>query len=371
MIIGVPRELMNREARVGITPAGVNDLKRRGHEVLVETGAGQKAGFKDEDYIREGATILEDVAEVWNRSDMIVKIKEPLQSEYQYLRKDLIVFAYLHLAANEELLDVFLENGTVAIGYETVERVDGSLPLLNPMSEVAGRMSIQRGTYYLETINGGKGRLLDGVPGVAPAHIVIVGAGTVGIGAIRRATGMEARVSVLDVNLDTLKRLSEIFMGKIETLYSNSYNLEKAIETADLVISSVLIPGEKAPKIITEDMVKSMEEGSVIIDVAIDQGGSVETIEKATSHDEPVFKKHGVIHYAVPNIPGAVASTSTLALTNATLKYVLDIAQKGWKEAAKEDIAMGRGVNVAQGQIVHPGLARTFNRSYRPLKELV
>lgn len=371
MIIGVPKELMNGEARVGITPAGIGDLKRQGHDIIIEAGAGEKVGFKDEEYIREGAIVIDDTSKVWNESDMIVKIKEPLECEYEYLREGLIIFAYLHLAANEELLDVLLEKKVVAIGYETVERLDGSLPLLTPMSEVAGRMSIQRGTHYLETINGGKGRLLDGVPGVAPAHIVIVGAGTVGIGAIRRATGMEARVTVVDINLDNLKRLSEIFMGKIETLYSNSYNLQQAVETADLVISSVLIPGEKAPKIITEEMVKSMEEGSVIIDVAIDQGGSVETIDRATSHDDPVIIKHGVIHYAVPNIPSGVASTSTLALTNATLRYVIDIAGKGWKKAAKEDVTISRGINIAGGQIVHSGLARTFNRVYKPLKELI
>ena len=362
MIIGITREILDQENRVGLTPAGVNELIQAGHRVLIEKDAGFGSGFSNEEYYNRGAEIIDDVEYIWNTVDMIVKVKEPLESEYKYLREGLVIFTYFHLAANEELVDVLLEKGVVAIGYETVELENGSLPLLNPMSEVAGRMAIQRGSLLLENIRGGKGVLIDGVPGVAPGHIVIVGAGIVGVGAIRRATGLGARVTILDIDLDKLKYLSEVFMGRIETVYSNNYNLEQVIKTADLLIGAVLIPGGRTPKLITKKMVKSMEEGSVIIDVGIDQGGCVETITKPTSHSNPTFIKYGVVHYAVPNIPSSVAGTSTSALTNATIRYVLDLANKGWKTAAKDNKAILKGVNIAKGKIIHPAVAKSFNR---------
>lgn len=371
MIIGITKEILDQENRVGLTPAGVNELVKSGHRVLIEKDAGNGAGFYDKVYVSRGAEIIEDVEYIWNTADMIIKVKEPLESEYKYLREGLIIFAYLHLAANEELVDLLMEKGVVAIGYETVELPNGSLPLLNPMSEVAGRMAIQRGSLYLENIKGGKGLLIDGIPGVAPGHIVIVGAGTVGVGAIRRASGLGARVTVLDVDLDKLKYLSEVFMGRIETVYSNNYNLEQVIKTADLVIGAVLIPGGRTPKIITEEMVKSMGAGSVIIDVGIDQGGCVETITRPTTHSHPTFIKHGVIHYAVSNIPGAVAGTSTSALTNATINYALELANKGWERAVKENIPLSKGVNIAKGKIVHPELAKSFSRKHVDLYDIV
>lgn len=371
MIVGLTKEILDQENRVGLTPAGVNELVQAGHRVLIESGAGTGSGFYDKEYASRGAEIIEDVGYVWENAHMIVKVKEPLESEYKYLREGLIIFTYFHLAANEKLVDVLLEKGVVAIGYETVELPNRSLPLLNPMSEVAGRMAIQRGALYLETVKGGKGLLIDGVPGVAPGHIVIVGAGTVGVGAIRRASGLGARVTVLDVDLDKLRYLSEVFMGRIETVYSNNYNLEQVIKTADLVIGAVLIPGGRTPKIISEKMVKSMEPGSVIIDVGIDQGGCVETITEPTTHSQPTFIKHGVVHYAVSNIPGAVASTSTLALTNATIRYVMDLANKGWEDAIKDDISLAKGINIAKGRIVHPAVAKAFDRDYTDVYDII
>lgn len=371
MIIGVPKEIKSQENRVALTPAGVDALIRAGHRVLIETNAGSGSGFDDQAYLSSGAEIVDDTKSLWDQSEMILKVKEPLESEYKYFRKDLILFTYLHLANEPELTKALMESGVVALAYETVQLPDRSLPLLTPMSEVAGRMAVQQGAIYLEKTRGGKGILIDGVPGVAPAHVVIVGGGIVGTGSIRRAIGLGARVTVLDVVVDRLRYLGEVFMGQIETVYSNSYNLTEAMKSADLVIGSVLIPGSKAPKLITEEMVKQMKPGSVIVDVAIDQGGCVETIEKPTSHEDPIFIKHGVIHYAVPNIPGAVPQTSTLALTNNTLSYVLRIANKGWKNALKDDPSLAKGANVVDGKVTYKAVADTFDLEYTPIEDLL
>ncbi len=370
MIIGVPKEIKSQENRVSITPAGVDTFKRAGHTVLIEAGAGLGAGFLDEEYKKSGAEILDSASDVWNRSNMILKVKEPLKEEYKYFREDLIIFTFLHLANELELAKAFIESKTTAIAYETVQLPNRSLPLLTPMSEIAGRMAIQQGSIYLEKVRGGKGKLIDGIPGVPPAHIVIVGAGIVGTGAIRRAVGLGARVTVLDIDINRMTYLGEVFMGRIETLFSNNYNMAKAVETADLVVGAVLIPGAKTPKLVTEEMVMSMEKGGVIVDVAVDQGGCIETI-RPTTHDDPVYVKHGITHYAVSNIPGAIAQTSTLALTNATLAYALKIANLGWKEAVRRDDALAKGVNVADGHIVFKAIADAFNMDYKPLEDII
>ncbi len=371
MIIGVPKEIKEQEDRVALTPAGVDGFVRAGHKVLVEKGAGLGSGFEDSEYKDLGAEIIDDAAKVWEQADMIMKVKEPLKSEYGYFKEGLIIFTYLHLAAEEELTQALVDAGVTAIAYETVELADRSLPLLSPMSEVAGRMAIQQGSVHLEKIRGGKGLLVDGVPGVAPANIVIVGAGMVGTGAIRRAIGLGADVTVLDVNVDRLRYLGEVFMGRLKTVYSNNFNLTEAVKRADLVVGAVLIPGAKAPKLVTEEMVKLMEPGSVIVDVAIDQGGSVETIDKATTHENPTFMKHGVVHYAVANIPGAVPKTATLALTNVTLGYALRIANQGWEAAFKADPALAKGANVVNGKVVYKAVAEAFDLPYVELKEMM
>lgn len=370
MIIGVPKEIKSQENRVSLTPAGVDTLNRAGHTIFIETGAGLGAGFSDEEYEQFGAEILDSASDVWNRSKMILKVKEPLKEEYKYFREDLILFAFLHLANEGELTKALVKSKMTAIAYETVQLPNRSLPLLTPMSEVAGRMAIQQGSIYLEKTRGGKGKLIDGVPGVPPAHVVVVGGGIVGTGAVRRAIGIGARVTVLDIDINRLTYLGEVFMGRVETLFSNNYNLTKAVESADLVVGAVLIPGARAPKVVTEEMVKKMEKGSVIVDVAIDQGGCIETIKAPTSHDEPIFVKHGVTHYAVGNIPGAVAQTSTIALTNVTLNYALKIANMGWKEAVKVDETLSKGVNIADGNITYKAVAQAFGMEYKSLEEL-
>ncbi len=371
MIIGIPKEIKNHEARVSITPAGVEEFTKRDHKVVIESGAGLGSGFSDQDYSQAGASIRKEPADVWQEADMILKVKEPLEEEYKYLREGLIVFTYLHLAADEKLTDALLDKKVTALAYETVQLDDRSLPLLTPMSEVAGRMAVQEGAVLLEKHNQGKGLLIDGVPGVPPAHVVIIGAGVVGTGAIKRAAGSGARVTVLDVDIAKLKYLNEVHNDRLETLYSNSYNIKNALKTADLVISSVLIPGARAPKLVTEQMVKDMEDGSVIVDIAIDQGGSVETIASPTSIHEPIFVKHGVVHYAVPNVPGAVPRTSTLALTNVTLRYALEIADKGLIQAARDNRALRKGINTIYGRITYLGVAEAFNREYTKIENLI
>ncbi len=370
MIIGVPKEIKEQEDRVALTPAGVDGFVRAGHKVLVETNAGMGAGFTDNSYKELGAEIIRDASKVWEQADMIMKVKEPLASEYKYFKENLIIFTYLHLAAEDKLTKALMDAKTIAIAYETVQNPDRSLPLLTPMSEVAGRMAVQEGSVYLEKTYGGKGMLVDGVPGVAPAHIVVVGAGNVGTAAIRRAVGLGARVTVLDINVARLTYLGEVFMGRIETLYSNNYNLTQAVKTADLVVGAVLIPGAKTPKLITQEMIKQMQPGSVIVDVAIDQGGSVEGIKK-TTHADPVYMDHDVVHYAVANIPGAVPKTSTLALTNVTLSYALRIANKGWKQALRDEEPLRKGANILEGKLVYKSVADALGFKHTPVEEVL
>lgn len=365
MIIGIPKEIKDKEGRVSATPASVKQFVDMGHKVFVETKAGEISGYSDDEYKESGAEILATAKDVWTRAELVYKVKEPLESEYQYFREGLILYTYLHLAANKELTTKLAEKKVTAIAFETVQ--DGrNLPLLKPMSEVAGRMSVQEGARYLTNLEGGKGILIEGVPGVAPAHIVILGAGTVGTAATRMAVGMGARVTVLDVNIDRLGEMLEIFSNTIETRYSNEYNIADAVKSADLVISTVLIPGKKAPQLISEEMVKSMEKGSVIVDVAIDQGGSTDlTVGRATSHTEPIFVEHGVIFYAVGNIPGAVPRTSSQALSNSTTKYGLAIANLGLKEACKKFPELLKGVNVANGYVAYKGVAEDLDLEYK------
>ncbi|QUL56079.1 alanine dehydrogenase [Paenibacillus tritici] len=357
MIVGVPAEIKNNENRVAITPAGVEALRKAGHEVLFESSAGTGSGMSDKEYMDKGAVILDTAAEVWSKAEMILKVKEPLPEEYAYFRKGLILFTYLHLAPEAELTKALVESGVTAVGYETIQLEDGSLPLLIPMSEVAGRMAVQIGAGLLEKPHGGKGVLLGGVPGVRPGEVVIVGGGIVGTNAAKIALGMGARVTVLDLNASRLRALDDIFGGRLVTVMSDSYHLEQAVRRADLLIGAVLIPGARAPKLVKEYMVQQMEEGSVIVDVAIDQGGSIETIDRITTHENPTYVKHGVVHYAVANMPGAVARTSTLALTNVTIPYALQIANLGIQAAAVQNAALARGLNVVAGQVTNAAVA--------------
>lgn len=370
MIIGVPKEVKTEEYRVALTPAGADALVRAGHRVMVENGAGQESGFLDSGYRKAGARMARTAGEIWEKAEMIVKVKEPLASEYKYFRPELILFTYLHLAADRALTLALMKKKVVAIGYETVELPNGSLPLLTPMSEIAGRMSIQVGMTFLEKPQKGKGVLLGGVAGVHPGSVVILGAGTVGTNALKRAVGLGARVTVIDKSLDRLRYLDDIFYGRIESLASNRYNIAEAVGQADLVIGAVLIPGALTPHLVTEDMVRSMQPGSVIVDVSIDQGGCIETADHSTTHDAPIYIKHGVVHYAVDNMPGAVPRTSTVALTNATLAYIKALARKGWQNAIREDSALAKGVNVLNGKVVYSAVAQahglqkyTFNQA--------
>lgn len=367
MIIGIPKEIKDSEGRVSLTPAGCKILVKTGHKVIVETGAGVGSGFTDSEYKEAGAIIKESPIEVYEEADIILKVKEPLPQEYSLLREGQVLFTYLHLAANKELTEVLLKKKIVGIAYETVELADGSLPLLKPMSEIAGKMSVQIGARLLEKGGGGKGVLLGGVPGVAPGTVVIVGAGTVGICAAKIAVGLGADVWVLDINVNRLRYLDDIFGTRIKTLVSNEYYLESAVRRADLLIGAVLVPGYKAPRIVSEEMVRTMEPGSVIVDVAIDQGGCIETVDRVTSHSDPTFEKFGVIHYSVANIPGAVPRTSTLALTSATLPYVLELVNKGWERAVRENEALAKGVNTVDGKLTNKGVAESLSLPYDPL----
>ncbi len=371
LVIGVPKEIKAQESRVGMTPAGVDALIRAGHQVVVEQGAGVGSGFADGQYTSVGAAIIPGAADVWAQSDMIIKVKEPLPAEYNYFKKGQVIYTYFHLAPELALTRALIDKQPVAVAYETVELDNGALPLLIPMSEVAGRMAVQVGATYLEKPHGGKGKLIGGVAGVAPAHVVIIGGGTVGTSALKRAIGAGARVTILDRSLDRLRYLDDIFGNQVETLASNRFNIANAVKSADLLIGAVLIPGTLAPHLVTEEMVATMEEGGVIVDVAIDQGGCIETIDHSTTHQDPVYIKHGVVHYAVANMPGAVSHTSTLALTNATLPYALDLANKGWKQAVKADPALARGVNVANGKVTFAAVAEAHGLPYVPLEEAV
>ncbi|MDN4594122.1 alanine dehydrogenase [Polycladomyces subterraneus] len=371
MIIGVPKEVKNNENRVAITPAGVDALVLAGHEVLIEKGAGEGSGFVDEDYVEHGAKILDSAEQVWSSADMILKVKEPQPSEYRYFREGLILFTYLHLAPEPELTQALMEKKVTAIAYETIQLDNGSLPLLTPMSEVAGRMSVQIGAQFLEKPKGGKGVLLGGVPGVLPGEVVIIGGGVVGTNAAKMALGLGANVTLLDINPDRLRQLDDIFHGQLRTLMSNSYNIAQAVKKADLLIGAVLIPGRRAPRLVTEEMVKTMTPGSVIVDVAIDQGGSIETIDRVTTHSDPIYVKHGVVHYAVPNIPGAVPRTSTIALTNVTIPYAVQIANKGLEQALRDSRPLAKGVNVIQGHVTYQAVAESLNLPYTPLDDVM
>lgn len=371
MIVGVPKEIKDHEDRVGMTPAGVEELvKQYGHSVLVESGAGDGSGITDEEYRAAGAAVVPR-EQVFAQADLIVKVKEPLPSEYPLFRHGQILMTYLHLAPVPELTRALLERGVIGIAYETIQRADGSLPCLVPMSEVAGRMAVQVGAEYLERVKGGRGVLLGGVPGVPPAEVVIIGAGTVGASAAKIALGMGAHVTIIDINADRLRYLEEILHGNLITVMSNRYNIERAVRYADLLIGAVLVPGAKAPVLVTEEMVKAMKPGAVIIDVAVDQGGCIETVDRATSHSEPTYVKHGVLHYAVPNMPGAVPRTSTLALTNATLPYIVEVANLGPGEAARRNPALARGFNVCLGKVVHEAVAKAHGLPYTPLQEVL
>ncbi|XID90769.1 alanine dehydrogenase [Paenibacillaceae bacterium WGS1546] len=370
MKIGVPKELKNREYRVGMTPASVRAYVKDGHEVVVESGAGAGIGFADGDYAAAGAAVADTAAEVW-RADMVVKVKEPLPEEYCHFREGLVLYTYLHLAAEQELTKALVDNGVTAVAYETIQLENGSLPLLSPMSEVAGRMSVQIGAGLLENRSGGKGVLLSGVPGVVPGRVTIVGGGIVGANAARIALGMGAEVTVLDINPERLRQLDERFEGRVKTLMSNSDNLGEAVRRCDLLVGAVLIPGARAPRLVTDEMVRAMEAGSVIVDVAIDQGGSIETVDRITTHDDPVYCKHGVLHYAVANMPGAVARTSTLALTNNTTPYGLQLAGGTLRDAALRNRALARGVNVAAGRVVCSGVAEAHGYACAELHELL
>lgn len=364
MRIGCPKEIKPQEGRVGLTPAGVDALVRAGHQVYMEHNAGMESGFTDEEYIAVGAEILFSAPEVYAIADMIIKVKEPLAPEYDLLKEGQTLFTYLHLAPDPGQTHALLEKKVTAIAYETVQMPDGSLPLLAPMSEVAGRLSVQIGAHLLESSNGGRGVLLGGVPGVEKANVVIVGGGNVGLNAARAAAGFGANVIVLDLNIKRLAYIDDLFGGRVQTLLSNPYNIANAVKNADLVVGCVLIPGAKTPKLVTEEMVQTMRPGSVLVDVAIDQGGSIETIDRITTHNNPYFVKHGVLHYSVANMPGAVPRTSTLALTGATLPFALKLANMGAEAACKADSALMKGLNIYKGHVTFKAVADAQGLEY-------
>jgi len=365
MIIGVPKEIKNNEHRVAVTPAGVQQLTQAGHQVIIERSAGASIGFTDDQYEAAGARVT-DRDTVWREAEMVMKVKEPLPEEYAYFRKDLILFTYLHLAAAGDLVFQLMDKGVHAVAYETIQLPDGSLPLLMPMSEVAGRMSVQIGIRFLEKPYG-KGILLGGVPGVKPGHVVIIGGGIVGTNAAKMALGLRAHVTILENSPRRLRELDDLFQGRVQVLMSNPHNIAEAVKEADLLIGSVLIPGARAPKLVTADMVRQMQPKSVIVDVAVDQGGCIETVDRVTTHDQPVYEKYGVLHYAVPNIPAAVPLTSTIALTNATLPYALQIANMGLEKAMETNPALRKGLNVTEGRVVNPAVAEAFQLEAQPL----
>jgi alanine dehydrogenase len=369
MIVGIPKEIKDNEYRVALPPHAVRELVRQAHEVLVQAGAGAGSSFADDEYEAAGAVVLDTAAEVWQRAQMVIKVKEPQPSEYAYLRDDLILFTYLHLAASEDLTLALLDSGVTGLAYETVEDRQGHLPLLQPMSEVAGRMATQIVAHYLERPNGGRGILMGGIPGVRPAHVVILGAGTVGTHAAQVALGMGARVTLLDINLDRLRYLSEVLPGRLTTLSSNATNIAEAVHTADAVIGAVLIPGARAPHLVTRDMLPEMLNGSVIVDVAVDQGGCVETT-RPTTHSDPIYFVDGVLHYGVANMPGAVPRTSSFGLANATLPYILKVANMGLHDALLSDPGLAKGLNVHEGNVTYEAVADTFDLAMRPLASL-
>jgi alanine dehydrogenase len=370
MRIGVPKEIKNNENRVAMTPAGVMNLVSHGHEVFIEKGAGLGSGFTDEQYVQVGANIVDRAEDAWSM-DMVMKVKEPLPSEYEYFREGLVLFTYLHLAPEPELTKALIDKKVVGIAYETVQLPNGSLPLLTPMSEVAGRMATQIGATFLEKPRGGKGILLGGVPGVHRGKVTIIGGGVAGTNAAKMAVGLGAEVTMIDINPERLRGLDDMFGSDVTTLMSNPYNIAEAIKESDLVIGAVLIPGAKAPKIITEEMIKSMTPGSVVVDIAIDQGGIFETTDRITTHSDPTYEKHGVVHYAVANIPGAVPRTSTFALTNVTVPYAVQIANKGYKIACLENEALLKGINTLNGYVTYKAVAEAHGLSYSDARALL
>jgi len=370
MIVGVLKEIKTEENRVCMTPAGVEIMRENGHTVLVEKNAGKGSGFSNKDYLSAGAEVVETPAEIFKRAKMVMHVKEPLPSEYGLIQKDQIIFTYLHLAAAQELTEVLIKSDSIGIAYETIQKADGSLPLLTPMSEVAGRMAIQQGAKYLEMAQGGHGILLGGVPGVDPGTVVIIGGGVVGINAAKMACGLGAKVYILDMNLERLRYLSDVMPSNCFLLMSKPSTVRRLIKEADVVVGAVLIPGAKAPKLLTREMLKTMKKGAVLVDVAIDQGGCFET-SKATTHGNPIFTVEGVVHYCVANMPGAVPKTSTLALTNATLPYAVEIANKGWKKAMKQNPEIQAGANIVKGKVTYEGVAQAFGLKHTPIKSLL
>ena len=370
MIIGIPKEIKTNEDRVGMTPAGVKALESLGHTVYVQSGAGQNSAFTDESYIEAGADILNGIEQVYDKAEMIIKVKEPVDSEYELIKEGHLLFTYFHFASNLPLTQAMIARKAVCLAYETVELEDRSLPLLIPMSEVAGRMAVQEGAKYLERPMGGKGILLGGVPGVPPAKVMIIGGGIVGKQAAKMASGLGADVTILDVNLNRLRYLEDVMPDNITTVYSNEYNIKKMVAYHDLIIGAVLIPGAKAPNLVTKEMLKDMKLGTVLVDVAVDQGGCIETC-RPTTHDDPIYLLEGIVHYCVANMPGAVPMTSTIALTNATQQYAIELAEMGWKDACKGNMALRKGLNVVDGKIVYKGVADAFGLEYTPVHEIL
>ncbi len=370
MVIGVPKEIKNNENRVALTPAGVKELTKHGHTVHVQSTAGNGSGFSDENYIDAGASVLPSIEAVYEIAEMIIKVKEPIEPEYKLIKKDQLVFTYFHFASYEPLTKAMMESGSVCLAYETVEKPDRSLPLLVPMSEVAGRMSIQEGAKYLEKPMGGRGILLGGVPGVRPAKVLILGGGVVGTNAAKMAAGLGADVTIMDISLSRLRYLDDVMPANVNTFMSNEYNIRELITTHDLIVGAVLIPGAKAPHLITRDMLSEMAPGAVLVDVAVDQGGCIETC-KPTTHEDPTYFIDDVLHYCVANMPGAVPYTSTLALTNATLPYAIQLANKGWKKACQDNKELELGLNVINGDVVYKGVADAFDLPYTDVKKFL
>lgn len=372
MIIGVPKEIKDEEYRVAVTPSTAKQIVEAGNTLYIEKDAGLGIGATDESYKKSGAKIIEDPEELWKKSEFIFKVKEPLEEEYKYLREGLIVFCYLHMAANKSLVDAFIDNKVTGLAYETIQ-IGKTLPLLKPMSEIGGCMAVVEGSNLLKHASGGKGKMLQGVPGVPPGHVVVIGAGTAGRGAIRTAVGIGARVTAIDRNIDKLSELQDIYGPRLETQFSNSYNIARSVKTADIVVGAVLVTGARTPKVVSEEMVKTMEKGSVIVDIAVDQGGCVETIDRFTTHSDPVYIKHDILHYAVPNIPGTVAETATTALSNATSSYMIEISKLGLKEAAKKNDAIKKGINTMDGKITYKAVADAFDREkdYKNIEEML
>lgn len=370
MIIGVPKEIKTHENRVAMLPGGVLKMIRNGHKVLVEKGAGVGSEFPDEKYVEVGAEIIDDVEQLWDQAEMIMKVKEPIEPEYSRMREGQIIFTYFHFAASQKLTQAVIDSKSVGIAYETVEEKDGSLPLLVPMSEVAGRMATQEGAKYLEKPMGGRGILLGGIPGVKPANVLVIGGGIVGVNAAKMAAGMGANTTIMDISMPRLRYLDDVMPQNVDTMFSSEANIRNMLPEVDMVIGAVLIPGAKAPRLVTRDMLPAMQKGAVLVDVAIDQGGCFET-SKATTHDNPTFKVDDVVHYCVSNMPGAVPYTSTLGLTNVTLPYAVDIANKGWEKAISEDRRLEKGLNIVDGKIVYQDIANAFDMEYAEADSLI